>query len=466
MRSYPINKITCLDDKQFDIQSFIPGYINQNHNHFYIDNEYTSICPDDKNENFLFLDLKENRFYRYIKNKEIPEASYYIMVQNLPDVKYVDTLPAPGRINDFIYGIVSSNIYTEEIGLDFLDDNDLFEKENLEDNKYQYVPKNNVQLEVDIYNASVWDTFLALTYNGNGEWVCSYRDGGVSFTHDYTDGDTFHFKQDNYLFYAGSREHQQLVPLSAGGGGGTPISYTAGEGIDISNNTISVTPATVSNLGGIKPDSITTLIDANGVLSGNYQEGYGIKIDGNEISTKTFIGTQAEWEALLPAEQAAFDSVSITDDGTPTTVAPGHVILNAAGSELPQRDALQFEGAIAADDSTNEITKITVTPYTAGNRIEIEDYEIGTDDTVKGTFVGTRSEWESLSTADKAKYDIVNLTDEEGNGAAVINKAEQGNLNAISSGAIYDLFAPITATLEAGETTVTFTNTRITETSK
>ena len=57
----------------------------------------------------------------------------------------------------------------------------------------------------------------------------------------------------------------------------------------------------------------------------------------------------------------------------------------------------------------------------------------------KTTFQGTKAEWDLLSSAEKEQYDVVNLTDDiaEG-GAVVVDEVTSGNLNAVTSNAVYD----------------------------
>lgn len=215
--------------------------------------------------------------------------------------------------------------------------------------------------------------------------------------------------------------------ISIGGGGGSL--YTAGDGITIGteNNEISA-----------DVDGNTIIIDANDKIAGNYEGDYNIKIDGNKISTKTFVGTTAEWEALTAAQKLEYDSVNITDDSVGLNTTPGHTIANETTS-FPQRTNLQFEGMTVTDDSTNDITKVAPIPYTAGSKIDITDHEISVDDSVTATFTGTQAEWDALTSAEKAEYEIVNITDDVANGGmVVVNTVADGNMNAVSSNAVYD----------------------------
>ena len=90
------------------------------------------------------------------------------------------------------------------------------------------------------------------------------------------------------------QEYQNLwVPgwLAAGGigsesGGGQ---YTAGAGIDITNNVISLLPASASSLGGVKVDGTTITIDGNGVISSVG----GSPFNGGEITNDLWLHTNS-----------------------------------------------------------------------------------------------------------------------------------------------------------------------------
>ena len=201
------------------------------------------------------------------------------------------------------------------------------------------------------------------------------------------------------------------------------------------------------------------------VMSGGggkvYVGGYGINVDNttDEISAKTFVGTQAEWNALSPEAQEEFDSVNITDDATPIDYEPGHAIVDSTGTEAPQRSNLKFDGMTVTDNSTDDTTVVAPIPYTAGDKITITDHEISVDETVTTTFTGTRAEWEALSATEKAAYNIVNLTDDPaGSGMVVVDVVQDGNMNAVTSNAVYDVFFMMRPDLWAFNTEYSFGN--------
>lgn len=56
---------------------------------------------------------------------------------------------------------------------------------------------------------------------------------------------------------------------------------------------------------------------------------------------------------------------------------------------------------------------------------------------VKKTFVGTRAEWDALTTAEKKEYDICNLTDDLAGGELIVSdEVTEGDLNPVTSNAV------------------------------
>lgn len=186
--------------------------------------------------------------------------------------------------------------------------------------------------------------------------------------------------------------------------------------------------------------NLVTLIGQGGGGAA-YYAGPGINIsDDNVISSKAveFAGTQAEWDALSAQEKSVFDYINITDDTSEETYQPGHSISDGT-SEKTQREILEFNGFNVTDDSVNGKTKISEVPYTAGDGVEITGKEISTDDELLPyTFVGTKAEWETLSVAEKAKYKLVNLTDDiAGGDMVVVDTVAENDMNPVTSNAVY-----------------------------
>lgn len=94
--------------------------------------------------------------------------------------------------------------------------------------------------------------------------------------------------------------------------------------------------------------------------------------------------------------------------------------------------------------------------YTAGDGItisntdeisaKVDDTSITTDtndalkvaDTYKTTFVGTTAAWNALSASDKAKYNLVSLTDDAYGSAGVTDAITDGDMRPVTSNAVYD----------------------------
>ena len=168
----------------------------------------------------------------------------------------------------------------------------------------------------------------------------------------------------------------------------------------------------------------------------SYTAGFGVKIANDEISTRDFVGTQAEWDAKTAAQKAEYDFIHITDDASQASYAPGHAISDGT-SEKTQREVLEFNGFDVTDDSVNGKTKIAEVPYMAGRGVAITNKEVAVDETIATTFTGTQAEWNALTATEKAKYNLVNITDDAASGAqVVVDEVTEGNMNAVSSNAV------------------------------
>ena len=406
------------------------GYLNPSDGKFYEESTYiTEITPSaDK----VYIALDTNYIYRYdTTNTE------YVLIGGTASssIQYVNSLPTTG-IEDTIYGTVTELSGSATAAANFLDSVSMFEKETT-GGGYYYEPGDGLEVKVSLDGTTYKDvTSIAYDNSTANQFTITYTD---ATTATLAFASTLYYKQVTRNYYAGNSTDQTLTPFNGGsGGGGT--TYYPGTGIDITGSIISQIPATTAAIGGIKPDNSTLVVDANGTLSGNYQAGHGIIVDGNEISDKTFVGTQAQWDALTPAQQAEYDMISITDDGAPVTLVSGHSIKDDSGTGYPQRTYLKVTGATVTDDSTNDATVVDFAPYTEGRGIDIDsNNEIAVEDTITTTFTGTVAEWNALSIADKAKYEIVNLTDDPTCGdMIVVDTVADGNMNAVTSNAVYD----------------------------
>ena len=210
----------------------------------------------------------------------------------------------------------------------------------------------------------------------------------------------------------------------------------------------------IESLGDIADVDLTDLEDGQTIIwdaveqkwipgesGSDYLAGFGIEIDANNrVKTTDFVGTQAEWNALTTTEKEAYDFVHITDDATDVNYFPGHAISDGT-SEKTQREVLEFYGFDVSDDSVNGKTKVAEIPYTAGEGIEIDaNKEVTTDpDLLPFTFIGTKAEWEGLTTDEKAQYKLVNLTDDVVGGDMYVEDAvTEDSVNPVTSGAVYN----------------------------
>ena len=411
--------------------SIVSGYYNTTDGKFYEESTYTTEMA--KNVNVLYIDLNTNTTYIYdITNDE------YVQVSGSGGaaILYVTTLPVSG-IQDVIYGYDSAADHSETTADGFLDSDDNFVKTS-----DTYTAAVGVKIKASADGVTYKD-FDSLAYDSlNTEFTLTYAD---TTSDTITEGDPFYWQIITRSYLAGNATEQSLTVLAGAGGGGT---YLPGEGIAINSNIISTAPATSSTLGGVKPDDSTTVVDANGVISGNYEGGFNIKIDGNKIETKTFVGTKAEWDNLTAAQKAKFDTVSITDDSGLPNAIPGHEVLDDAGTTaMPQRSNIHFPDFEVTDDSVNDITIVNEVPYTAGDGIDITNKEVSVDETRPSTFVGTLNEWNGLTTAEKAEYTIVNITDDPTVGPqVVVDVVEDGNMNPVTSNAVADITKDLVTT--------------------
>ena len=147
--------------------------------------------------------------------------------------------------------------------------------------------------------------------------------------------------------------------LGAGGGGGG--SYTAGYGIDITNDIISA---------NVDDESINVNTDN--------------ELEVNEKYKTAFIGTTAQWSALTSEEKAKFDLVDLIDD--------------LAGGAQPIVDEV-------TEGNMNAVTSNAVAEA-------IENFS--------GGFVGTMAEWNALTTDQKKAYKTADITDDEERGTGAV----------------------------------------------
>lgn len=213
------------------------------------------------------------------------------------------------------------------------------------------------------------------------------------------DDQTGYTKGGIYQCQETSADVYEWVLISASSGS----TYTAGGGIDITNDEISV---------DVDDDSIH--VDG----TNNY-----IYID--EKYRKIFIGTQIQWDNLSAAERAVFDLVDINDapdwtgniDSTPTenspnAVASGGVYQAIQDIEITSVPEGGTTGQVLTKKSGSDYDtewKDAQSPLESGAGITIADGKINADTNI---FHGTVAEYEALSQAEQMKYSHIGSEEE------------------------------------------------------
>lgn len=217
-------------------------------------------------------------------------------------------------------------------------------------------------------------------------------------------------------------------------------------------------------------------------LATSYTAGEGIDLTNNTITntSRVWEGTQAEYNALTPAEKVGVALFLITDSiGTGVTVddvvEDGN--LNAVTSNAVY-DAIQTLGGkaieyVASLPVTNIKDKIygleeqgSNPKFYAGDEDNQTTYKLGGSD----IFTGTQAEWDALTTAEKSEYSQANITDSNSTVFVPVDTIADGNMNPVTSNAVYDALPtfeqyilPLTYTVAAGavveiETTISWSN--------
>lgn len=229
-------------------------------------------------------------------------------------------------------------------------------------------------------------------------------------------------------------------------------------------------------------------------LATPYTAGEGIDITNNEITntSRVWEGTQAEYNLLTPAEKVGIALFLITDSvGTGVTVDDtvedgnlNAVTSNAVYDAIKEASGVKWVNALPVSPniesvvyvitSTSEIyignaTNQTTIPISAETVVWVSTlpvtgiknvlYARTTDNkfyigdeanqlllplSSSTQFIGTEADWELLTPAEQSEYELVYLTDVLGEGGAiVVDEVANGNMNAVSSNAVYDALTPI-----------------------
>ena len=165
----------------------------------------------------------------------------------------------------------------------------------------------------------------------------------------------------------------------------------------------------------------------------------------NPVQNKVITTRINEDEAALATKQPKDLSVPITIDGIQyTTVETAMAALNTKSVSVDDELSLQ---------SQNPVENRVVTTAINGKQDTLQCDNAPTENSTKSVnsgnifnaiehhvpvFTGTRTEWNALSNAEKAEYDIVNLTDDLGASNSVVNIVQDGNMNPVTSNAVYN----------------------------
>lgn len=125
-------------------------------------------------------------------------------------------------------------------------------------------------------------------------------------------------------------------------------------------------------------------------------------------NNKIFTGTSAEWLALSAADKAKYEIVNITDDD-------------------------EEDGEIKLYNTTGQNADGAMTQKAVTDALG---------------FVGTTAQWEALSASDKAKYRLINITDDSDDSIALYNTTGQNTDGAMTQKAVTDALAAIQAQID------------------
>ncbi len=148
-------------------------------------------------------------------------------------------------------------------------------------------------------------------------------------------------------------------------------------------------------------------------------DGKIVAVEDNLTATGglAFTGTRAQYEQakLIPVGQV------------------GHIPSGALVNITDENRTYETSGT-----GSGQTLSLIARVMKAGDGITITSDDAIKADTV--TFTGTRAQWEALSTAQKAKFNIVNITDEELTDDVITDTVEVGNMKAVTSNAVGELF--------------------------
>ena len=170
-------------------------------------------------------------------------------------------------------------------------------------------------------------------------------------------------------------------------------------------------------------DIVNKIVQYIGTTTANYTNGYFYKC--TEVSTGVYnwVNIQVQTGGGGSAEiiKGYFNSSDNLFYEESTYVTPIAGDVNSLYLSLDTNLLYRYNGTIFVEVSNYEI----------GDGLNLDDNTLSADTVI---FTGTSTEWNAV--VDKSKYDIVNLTDEAT--GEVVDAVENGNLNPVTSNAVYD----------------------------
>lgn len=175
------------------------------------------------------------------------------------------------------------------------------------------------------------------------------------------DGSTYYCSDNSKLYVWYKTQWYERKPLGGGGGGG---SYTAGTGIDITDDTISVDTTTIQ-AKLTAGDNITITDDTISATDTTYTAGSNITITNGEISAtdttySNFTGTDgtaAGTAGLVPAPAATDTDKYLKSDGSWATVSGG------GGTTYTAGDGIDITNAVISATNTGKAKVLTTDDY-------------------------------------------------------------------------------------------------------
>lgn len=205
--------------------------------------------------------------------------------------------------------------------------------------------------------------------------------------------------------------------------------------MDTSLNASSTNPVTNAAITAavnlLQPQTLSTPITVDGV-SQTTVEGTLNALNNKTVDVDTTLDDTSDNpianSAVATAVDDLTDAVSAADTNAnsrlkvvatmPATPSTGDVVLYVGAT------GTYTQGGIYLYDGTDWNLISTA-------EVDLSDY--------KTAFTGTTAQWNALTSAEKAKYEIVNLTDDVNGGTVVSDAVTSGDLNPVTSNAVYNV---------------------------